>query len=134
MPPKKKTPVQPELKKKFKLHKPTRLKVGACVYTIHWDQDSWDKSYKKEERVGTTNHDTSDIYIRPELSLSAQREVLMHEVLHVMLWVGGISLPRISGDHDEQEEAFVQAFTPWLHLLYTQNPQIADFMTSVGEV
>lgn len=111
---------------------PTRLRVGAHVYSVHWDEVSWSRLREREDGLGAlmgrAAHHTSEIFIKPDLSPSQKRDTLLHEVMHCIISVGvGVHMANIK-DVSDLEEYVVSSTTPWLLAVLRDNPPILAYL------
>jgi hypothetical protein len=58
--------------------------------------------------------------------LGAQREILLHEILHALLATSGVA----SEMGEKREEGLVRALSPWLLDLLQRNPRLVSYLTA----
>lgn len=110
--------------------KPTEVMVGPHVYEIVWLTDpEWRENNLDDGEVGVTRRDTNKIYMRlMEGNEQLMRETLLHEVLHVVWGVSGLTYVHGSFDEDDREENIVRMqASPMLHFIQ-QNPDIVHYL------
>lgn len=96
---------------------PTEVKVGARQYRIlceSTDQMTW------QNLSGIISYNNGTIYIKPDLCLDQEIEVLFHELIHALFTDSGADrdLP------DGLEETLVCALTPRFMALIVDNPEL----------
>jgi len=93
-----------------------RLHVGGQLWTVNIVSERHAKLRDEDGSrcKGMAYRDDCKIYIAREQSEQAFEDTLLHELLHVMLWVTGAS--HAIGD-EEKEEHIVRDLTPIMHRL-----------------
>lgn len=76
-----------------------------------------------------TDFDTMTITIDDRLNPNRKREVLLHELLHCIIWAFGIDVPVLpraddENKHGDEEEKFIQQVTNPLMLVIQSNSTI----------
>ena len=100
-----------------RLKKPKKIKIGPYTFEVFFRKP-------KSKDVGFVSFKKQEISVTPG-KLDAMQEVLMHEALHAILWVSGVSA---AWDEDE-EERLVGALSPYLTTLIKENPEFTNFIT-----
>lgn len=104
---------------------PSSIKTAATEYTVHSEANDFLAEEADEGDnilFGRTNHLKGTIHIRPGASASKQRETMMHEVLHTVCFVSGLS-------HElDAEEGLVRRLTPVLLQVIRDNPELVEYL------
>lgn len=81
------------------------------------------------KRMGTTNHCLLEIHVDPTYPLRILKEVVVHEVLHALLYDFGVkpSLLITENEH-EAEENLVSAISPRLNSVIQDNPDLLAWL------
>lgn len=99
---------------------PEALKIGPAVWRVSPRTTS-------KARFGETVRGRTELGVDTVAqSVAAQRETLLHESLHAILWsAGGATL---LGLDDEHEERLVTLLSPWLLAMLRDNPAVVEFL------
>lgn len=90
--------------------------VGQRTYT-----ERRMKAAKAKRLYGETDMATGTIEIAPNLPPDIQREILLHELLHALMWESGLA-QRLGPELDEEVCANLAR---WLLMLLRDNPGLA---------
>lgn len=103
---------------------PTTIIVGPYEYTVRLDKDRIEELEKEsgDELYGMTTHNLLEIAVHPHMHNTLIKETLLHEVLHAVLYVTGIS----HGMSDDDEEQLIRSLSPCLFMLLRDNPGLVD--------
>lgn len=107
---------------------PRHIVVGPHRYTVTATEMAADRASveSKEKLLGRCDPANLQIVIRPGLPDSVLAEAVLHEVLHAIADVTGIS-NRLSAD---QEEEFVREIAPMLLDVLRRNPKLVECLTA----
>lgn len=94
---------------------PDSLRIGNQTYAVHIVERQQFASGGEDSCSGWVNYKTVEIFVRNDLAVEHQREVLMHEALHALL--AFINQPS-GGD---SREDFVEPFAQTLDLFLQEN-------------
>lgn len=114
------------------LNKPSQVRIGAKMFRITWDQESWDgillagSMNDHDKGVGFSDSEVSRIHIKPGQSLGEEQDTLVHEILH-MIW------SQVPAGDAMDEEFIVSGFSPWLLLVLQDNPSVISYLTVKDE-
>lgn len=102
---------------------PKRFRVLGQIHTMRFvamPPDGW-----RPTSVGGSELNEQAIWVRDDLSTHQQIETYLHEVLHSILYLGGIRqhMP------DEDDEALVNALSPQLLHFLRDNPRVVAYLT-----
>lgn len=105
---------------------PTRVQVGPYELEVRCSEAAMDHADAKSgiSCDGATITRKGWIAIRPEITESAKREVLLHEVMHSVWFVAG----RHDGKVDD--ETAIGILAPTLLDTLRRNPDLAAFLLS----
>lgn len=109
---------------------PKRVKVGPFRYSVAVGGVEWDQARlasNDPDLVGHADHATLTIAMRPGLVPGAEREVLLHEILHACSNAAGQPLECMS--HEEAEENAVRVLAPPLLGVLRDNPAVIAYLT-----
>lgn len=110
---------------------PEKIKVGPVTYTVVVDEDEWMRlEHRSRERngFGMTEHHTATIYLNPKDSETTQRQTLLHEALHAMMFVlmGSPNFRNLGDSQFNREERIARMFEgPLLQLLRDNEDMVA---------
>lgn len=102
---------------------PKTLFVGAADYEV--------RQVKRLDVLGETNTESTSILIRSGQSPSCQRDTVLHEALHAIVFQSG--LHKVFGLNHEEEEKLVVTLTPWVLALLRDNPLLVDYLTEAEQ-
>lgn len=98
------------------------LKVGAFAYEIIDDATFT----RHDNKMGATDNNSLSIYVDPELPKGKVESIVLHELLHAMMYTSGIS--QIMSDNEEfTEEYLVFTLTNILYNVLKDNPDYFSF-------
>jgi len=100
------------------------IKIGARTYSIN-KEDLSSIENNNEEVQGYIDYNQSKIVINDNLSVDAEEEVMIHEILHAILDRKNIELLATKSDIKEFVENIVEYLTPRVHSFLKDNP---DFL------
>lgn len=108
---------------------PSSVVVGPFTYTVTVDQASIDAASVGADTSlrGETDHALATIVIDPKLGPVQTAETLLHEVLHTVFTVAGIT----QDFGDEKEEQIVNRTAPLLLDLLRRNKALVDYLMGV---
>lgn len=106
---------------------PKKIEVGPTLYVVKIDPDFLNAEAVNQGYLrglyGLTDHHTCTIYLHEENSPPRQREVSMHEVLHVVTENCGIA-----GEYGRvKDEDIVSRMAPLLLDTLRRNPKYVDY-------
>lgn len=113
--------------------RPTELRVGPRVYTVHWSQEAWDSVRLNDDlpegQMGRTKHFPLEVWVRPDLHPAQQRETLLHEILHCVF---STYLPEMSNvkDLSNLEEFLVDGLDVPLLQVLRDNPKVLAWLVA----
>ena len=86
------------------------------------------------DRFGESDMTNMVITVSPDRAFSGMQETLLHEILHFLLWEGGISIPEDpeANEHD-REEKFVGQMSGILLDCIKRNPHVFDWLDLAEE-
>lgn len=102
------------------------MKPPKVVYVGTFDYDVRLTKDLSSSILGETDTDNDLILIRKDQSKANLRDTLIHELLHAVLFAGGIS-KALDFDHDK-EEKLVVLLSPWINALIQDNPELIDYL------
>lgn len=102
---------------------PKRIKTNGTTVAV----DSDVKLLNAADADGHYDPSGERICVNPELPPARQRVVLLHEVLHVAWFYGGLSN---FFENTKQEEAIVDVLAKQLVPLLRENPRLVEFLTA----
>lgn len=107
---------------------PTSVEVGPFRYEVSIDPDELAHTCRSEhaDLMGHTNHRHLRIVLDVSLAPDMLAETLMHEVLHAVFEVNGLS----DEWGAEREEAVVRRTSPMLVEVLRRNPELVAFVTA----
>lgn len=108
---------------------PRTLKAGPFVYSVHTDQETYDKVCLEgmKELEASTSHVLMRIAFRPGRSASWTADSALHELLHIAFHLHGIALENVK-DLPDLEEYIVSGMSPLLLMLLRDNPDYVAFI------
>lgn len=107
---------------------PAAVQVGPFAYEIQADEDAANRvSYEDACRlIGQSNPERQTITLRPSVASMCLRDTLLHEVLHAICSLTGVSKDL----EDDEEEKAVNRIAPALLDVLRRNPALVEFLTS----
>lgn len=112
----------------------TQIKIGARTYSI--SKENLDKiGHETDGEVqGYVDYFQSRIIINENLSLDAEEEVLVHELLHTIIDRKNIEILARKSTPEEFVENMVEYLTPRLHSFLKDNPEfISEFVKKTNK-
>jgi hypothetical protein len=122
----------------FPVVKPTQIKVGALIYTVHWTAEEWMNRPdvgRAEGDWALTNHPKLGIWIWPELNEQNKRGTLLHEALHTLFAVSGADVRNAinaAGEGFDVEEYTISRIENPLLSFLIDNPEVVAYIM-IGE-
>ena len=104
------------------VHKPKSVSIMGSTYSIKFV-----KSVDKEDSCGSTRIDQLTIRVNNLMALDAQRETLLHELLHCCLIDCAYTVPNEKNIVDIEENIILHA-SPRLFQVLRDNPKVANFL------
>lgn len=104
---------------------PATVKVGPFDYRIIIGGKDWDDARLREndaDLIGHHNPGTLTVSMAPGLVVGAQREVLLHELLHACFNAAGQPVS------DGSEEDAVRTLAPTVLALLRDNPAVVTYL------
>jgi hypothetical protein len=105
-----------------------RVQIGPARYRVVVGQAAIDRRAAEDGRselLGHCHNDELVITVSPKMAEDAQRDTLLHEVLHAIFHSTGLAHDL----GDEKEESMIRRLTPALLDLIRRNPRlVADLM------
>lgn len=104
---------------------PASVKVGPFDYSVVVGGKAWDEARLKEndaDLIGHHSPSTLTISMQPGLVAGAQREVMLHEVMHACFNAVGQPLK------DDDEEDAVRALACGLLAVLRDNPPLVAYL------
>jgi hypothetical protein len=103
---------------------PTKVQIGPYEIEIRCSQIAIDHAHAQSDAYvdGATMIRKGWIAIRPEISDSAKREVLLHEVMHAAWFVAGRRDEKVS------DETAISILAPTLLDTLRRNPELAAYL------
>lgn len=116
------------------MNEPEVVYIGPHDIEIQWNtRELLEKNQQDgKDGFGFSDFDKMRIVIDERCPVTRKREVLLHELLHFVIWAFAIALP-VNEDAKyphgmDAEEMFIQQMTgPWLLVMY-QNPELFQWM------
>jgi hypothetical protein len=105
---------------------PARLHIGPLTYIVEANEER----SRDSECYGFADTGRTVIVVDPAMSASKTRETVMHETLHTLMELVGVSKGgkfALLADQDD-EERLVTALAPWLLDTLRRNPALATFL------
>lgn len=105
---------------------PKSLRIGPYTWDIRCSKKAWNslEPHIRDGADGATLPATHTIRIRPGLSPTYERIVLLHEVLHACR----DSAHLMKLDLNDAEESFINAVAPILFGVFQDNPDFNDYL------
>lgn len=105
---------------------PTRIKVGPHTYRVTASQAALDAAVRKEQAdlFGYTDFGRQTITIAPDITQPKQQEVLLHEALHCITDLVGITAELGASD----DEKYVNRIAPAILDMLRRNPAFVDYL------
>lgn len=104
-----------------------KVKIGLYTYKVkfvkHPARSSSEKPVRKMDIDGLCDNPTQTIYVRNTLTEVAQKDTLIHELLHAIWYVSGYLML-----DDLPEESAVRILSPWLTGMIIENPELMEFL------
>jgi hypothetical protein len=98
---------------------PSVVLLGAADYIIREK-----KRLDTPQSLGETDNPNCEILVLRKQAPASKRDTLLHETLHAILWLSGMS-NEMDGD---TEEKYVRYLTPWLLAFLRDNPEALAFL------
>lgn len=104
---------------------PTEVVVGPFHYRVTTDKAEHNQACREEqtELAGRTDKWLQVISIEPMLASEQKADTLLHECLHAIAEIVGLSK-----EWGDQEEGFVRRLSPALLDLLQRNPQVVAYL------
>jgi Zn-dependent peptidase ImmA (M78 family) len=106
---------------------PATVEVGSLTFRIHASKAAWDKVASEIDdysMYGVCFKQTCDIYLRPDVDVSLQRETLMHELMHAVEASTGYMLE----SQRIQTHDFVKDTAPVVLDMLRRNPDLRAYL------
>lgn len=107
--------------------RPTSVKIGPQTFDIEYHNSNLD-GMLNDGSHGYTLDQGNLIVIAAELSMSKQKIVLMHEVLHAMRMVFENGMPERDAEFERWEHFFIGVYENALIMFMRDNPEIIDWL------
>lgn len=106
---------------------PAAVELGPFRYTVTTAELDLLRAAERQRStlMGHADHETLTVVVDGRMAVGAQRETLMHELLHVVTEVAGLNSTWSSAD----EEANVRRLSPIVLELLRRNPAAVAFLT-----
>jgi hypothetical protein len=101
---------------------PAKLRIGGMVWTVSIDPEVQD-----DGEAGTTVPFSQRIKLAPGQGPDYERDTLLHEVLHAVLFA--TNLRKMEGFGTQHEESVVLAMSPILLQVLRDNPRLLTYLT-----
>ena len=98
---------------------PEVVLLGAADYVIREK-----KRLDTPQLLGETDNPNCEILIRRKQAPASKRDTFLHEVLHAIIWLSGMS-NEMDG---EVEEKYVRYLTPWILAFLQDNPDSLAYL------
>ncbi len=113
---------------------PSKVKVGIFVYSVQVGGPDWKAAVKKKPSAGGrlaghTDNLSLTISVRPGLAPGAEREVVVHELLHACVNVAGQPIESMRRKCGLEENA-VSVIAPTLLGVIRENPPLLRYLTA----
>lgn len=103
------------------------MKPPKLIYVGPTNVDvKFKKNLSAAAYVGEFDEGNTAILLRKEQSEASLRDSVIHEILHVIIYLAGIR-QNLNLPHDE-EEKLVVAISPWILALMRDNPTLVEFL------
>ena len=105
---------------------PTSIDIGPFSYKITIDELTRQRAQEtsRTNLLGETDHDKLQIIIDASAPIGLLRETLLHETLHTIAKVSGLT-------HDwdtDEEEGIIQRICPLLLEVFRRNPSVVAYL------
>ena len=109
---------------------PKTIVVGPFTYSVTFDQAAIDAASVAADTSlrGETDHALLTIVVHPKLAAQQAVETLLHEVLHTVMTVAGIT----QDFGDDKEEQIVNRTSPLLLDVLRRNPSLVAYLVNAG--
>lgn len=104
--------------------RPKQITIGSQKWKILWVDAI---VHDGQELLGLACGSQLELRVVKDRPTSALRETLLHEILHAICFVFGITMPTEGGAHEREEQVVAQLTEPLL-LVLRQNPKLADWL------
>lgn len=113
--------------------RPIKIRVGPHNYSVLWSQKQWQDHLTKtqiKEACGYTRALTTQIFVKGwELSITQQKETLVHELFHAVFNLTNFEFQEHKKIKDT-EEHIVLMVSPWWAMIIKENPDLLAWLTS----
>lgn len=107
--------------------RPTSVKIGPQSFSIEYRDTNLD-GMLSDGSHGYTLDQGNLIVIANDLSISKQKIVVMHEVLHAMRMIFENGMPDKESDYEKWEHFFIGVYENALIMFMRDNPEIVDWL------
>jgi hypothetical protein len=107
--------------------RPTSVKIGPQTFDVEYRNTNLD-GMLNDGSHGYTLDQGNLIVIANDLSVSKQKIVLMHEVLHAMRMIFENSVPDKEADYERWEHFFIGVYENSLIMFMRDNPDIVNWL------
>jgi hypothetical protein len=97
---------------------PKTLRIGPYTYTVD--------SAVPDGLLGQTDPDALKIHLNPAQPRDNERETLLHEIMHAVFALTGMSRKLSSA----KEESIIRTLSPLLLEVLLRNPKLRDYLFS----
>jgi Zn-dependent peptidase ImmA (M78 family) len=102
---------------------PSKIRIASHNYKVSETKDL--KNDKGEGAWGLSSHSDSVISIDKTLASSHKKTILLHEILHAVVYATGFEFK------DDREEEFIRTMTPTLLATLQDNKKITEYLVNV---
>jgi Mlc titration factor MtfA (ptsG expression regulator) len=107
--------------------RPKSVKLGPQTYDIEYRDTSTD-GMLNDGSQGYTLDQGNLIVVANDISMSKQKIVVMHEILHAMRMIFENGLPEKDSDYEKWEHFFIGVYENALVMFMRDNPEILDWL------
>lgn len=116
------------------MNEPELIYIGPHDIEILWDTRRLleENQQDRKDAYGWSDFDKMQICIDERCPQTRKREVLLHEIMHFVIWAFAVKMPMFQDGDDkkegEEEEHFIQQFTGPMLLVMYQNHDLFQWM------
>jgi hypothetical protein len=103
---------------------PNKIKVGPFLYTIEHSSDI----AAEGNCYGSTHHNSHKIFIDPKVTEVQQRQTLIHEIMHVCVFINGLTY-RLEKDQKVTEEDLIREMSMTFFQVMEDNKEFFKWIT-----
>jgi Mlc titration factor MtfA (ptsG expression regulator) len=107
--------------------RPKSVKIGPQTYDIEYRDTNTD-GMLNDGSQGYTLDQGNLIVVANDISMSKQKIVVMHEILHAMRMIFENGLPEKDSDYEKWEHFFIGVYENAFVMFMRDNPELLDWL------